>query len=100
MLLRSNSKTLQSGSTIRELTRDPSGHTMGRQVRDSARCIAILSDCVRRQSMSKDHIHPPLVAGIYGRSEDGARSVVLAGAYDDEDNGDTLCVSYIYLTCN
>lgn len=45
--------------------------------------------------MSEDHMHPPLVAGIYGRKADGARSVVLAGAYDDEDHGDTLYVSLI-----
>lgn len=46
--------------------------------------------------MSADHIHPPLVAGIYGRKADGARSVVLAGEFDDEDNGDTL---YVVLQC-
>ena len=45
--------------------------------------------------MSDDHVHPPLVAGIYGRSGDGARSVVLAGAFDDVDNGETL---YVFLT--
>ena len=43
--------------------------------------------------MSDDHVHPPLVAGIYGRRADGARSVVLNGAYDDIDHGDTLCVA-------
>ena len=42
--------------------------------------------------MSEDHVHPPLVAGIYGRKEDGARSVVLSGEYDDEDRGETLYV--------
>ena len=42
--------------------------------------------------MSEDHVHPPLIAGIYGRKEDGARSVVLSGVYDDEDRGETLYV--------
>ncbi len=32
--------------------------------------------------------------GIYGRKEDGARSVALSGGYeDDEDKGDTLYVA-------
>lgn len=38
-------------------------------------------------------VHPPLVAGIYGRKETGARSVVLAGHFEDEDYGDHL---YVY----
>lgn len=37
-------------------------------------------------------MHPPLVAGIYGRKANGARSVVLAGEFADEDFGDRLCV--------
>jgi hypothetical protein len=42
--------------------------------------------------MAADHVHPPLVAGIYGRKGDGARSVVLAGEFADEDHGDHLWV--------
>ena len=40
--------------------------------------------------MSLDHVHPPTMAGICGSKIDGARSVVLAGEYDDEDHGETL----------
>ena len=43
--------------------------------------------------MSESAVHPPLVAGIYGRKGTGARSVVLAGHFPDEDYGDHLCVS-------
>ncbi|PSR77133.1 hypothetical protein PHLCEN_2v8041 [Hermanssonia centrifuga] len=44
-----------------------------------------------RRSCSADHVHPPLQAGIYGRKADGARSVVLGGGFDeDEDHGDTF----------
>lgn len=43
-----------------------------------------------RKALSASYVHPPLVAGIYGRKADGARSVVLAGEYDDEDHGDSL----------
>ena len=44
--------------------------------------------------MSIAHVHPPLIAGIYGRKEDGARSVVLSGEFADEDYGDHLCVLF------
>lgn len=46
------------------------------------------------QACSDDAVHPGIMKGIYGRREDGARSVALSGGYeDDEDNGDTLYVN-------
>ena len=45
---------------------------------------------VFRKDIADDHVHPPRLAGIYGRKEDGARSVVLAGEYADEDHGEHL----------
>ncbi len=52
---------------------------------------ALLNMSTYRRSCSADHVHPPLQAGIYGRKADGARSVVLGGGFDeDEDHGDTL----------
>ncbi|GJE94049.1 YDG/SRA domain-containing protein [Phanerochaete sordida] len=41
-----------------------------------------------RKALSASAVHPPLVAGIYGRKQTGARSVVLGGYFDDEDYGD------------
>lgn len=41
-----------------------------------------------RKALNASSVHPPLVAGIYGRKETGARSVVLGGHYEDEDYGD------------
>lgn len=42
--------------------------------------------------MAASCIHPPLIAGIYGRKATGAFSVVLAGEFPDEDYGDHLSV--------
>lgn len=49
---------------------------------------------VRRKEICADHVHPLPIHGIYGRQEDGARSVVLSGKseFQDEDQGDTLYV--------
>ncbi|XP_075401343.1 E3 ubiquitin-protein ligase UHRF1 isoform X2 [Tenrec ecaudatus] len=42
-----------------------------------------------RVQVSEAGVHRPHVAGIHGRSNDGAYSLVLAGGYeDDEDNGE------------
>ena len=66
---------------------------MGRQVSLLHDSIAerLTSAIAIRKSMSLDHMHPPTMAGICGSKIDGARSVVLAGEYDDEDHGETLC---------
>ena len=39
--------------------------------------------------MSEAGVHRPHVAGIHGREDEGAYSIVLSGGYeDDEDDGD------------
>lgn len=44
-----------------------------------------------RVQVSESGVHRPHVAGIHGRSNDGAYSLVLAGGYeDDEDNGNSF----------
>ncbi|KAI0338109.1 hypothetical protein BDW22DRAFT_1423195 [Trametopsis cervina] len=45
-----------------------------------------------RKECSAACVHPPLIAGIYGRKDDGARSVVLSGKseFADEDHGETF----------
>ncbi|KAI0086801.1 PUA-like domain-containing protein [Irpex rosettiformis] len=45
-----------------------------------------------RKDCSADRVHPPFIAGIYGRKDDGARSIVLSGGseFADEDNGETF----------
>ena len=47
---------------------------------------------VARKALAASSVHPPPLSGIYGRKATGARSVVLAGRFDDEDHGDHLCV--------
>lgn len=40
---------------------------------------------------SEAGVHRPHVAGIHGRENEGAYSIVLSGGYeDDEDNGDSF----------
>ncbi|XP_044755142.1 E3 ubiquitin-protein ligase UHRF1-like isoform X2 [Coccinella septempunctata] len=42
-----------------------------------------------RSQVSEAGIHRPLVAGIHGKSSEGAYSIVVSGGYeDDDDNGD------------
>ncbi|KAK9880899.1 hypothetical protein WA026_013230 [Henosepilachna vigintioctopunctata] len=42
-----------------------------------------------RAQVSEAGIHRPLVAGIHGRSDEGAYSIVVSGGYEDDvDNGD------------
>ncbi|MGI9174840.1 MAG: YDG/SRA domain-containing protein [Rhodothermales bacterium] len=44
-----------------------------------------------RKSLSQTDVHRHRVAGICGSAKEGAESVVLAGAYeDDEDRGDII----------
>ncbi|XP_023418295.1 E3 ubiquitin-protein ligase UHRF1 isoform X2 [Cavia porcellus] len=44
-----------------------------------------------RVQVSESGVHRPHVAGIHGRSNDGAYSLVLSGGYeDDEDNGNSF----------
>ena len=44
-----------------------------------------------RRALSRANVHRPRVAGICGSAREGAESVVLAGAYeDDEDQGDVI----------
>lgn len=44
-----------------------------------------------RKELSAAKVHTEPVAGISGSKRDGAYSVVLSGAYeDDKDNGETL----------
>ncbi len=44
--------------------------------------------------MSESGVHRPHVAGIHGREEEGAYSIVLSGGYDDdEDNGEEFTYS-------
>nr|XP_044990983.1 E3 ubiquitin-protein ligase UHRF1 isoform X2 [Jaculus jaculus] len=40
-----------------------------------------------RVQVSESGVHRPHVAGIHGRSNDGAYSLVLAGGYEDDDHG-------------
>ncbi len=58
--------------------------------------VLIRQHCVRRKEICADHVHPLPIHGIYGRQEDGARSVVLTGKseFQDEDQGDTLYVQF------
>lgn len=68
---------------------------LGEQVYITPLCIAARGAqyCELRKALAASSVHPPLVAGIYGRKNTGARSVVLAaGGFDDEDHGDHLCV--------
>lgn len=44
--------------------------------------------------MSESGVHRPHVAGIHGRSNDGAYSLVLAGGYED----DVVCIFSLFLT--
>ena len=44
-----------------------------------------------RGALARADVHRPRVAGICGSAKEGAESVVLAGAYeDDEDRGDVV----------
>ncbi len=44
--------------------------------------------------MSESGVHRPHVAGIHGREDDGAYSIVLSGGYnDDQDNGEEFTYS-------
>lgn len=40
--------------------------------------------------MSESGVHRPHVAGIHGRSNDGAYSLVLAGGYEDDIVSESL----------
>lgn len=46
----------------------------------------------RSKALKASGVHGNLAAGIYGRKEEGASSVILSGGYDDEDHGTHLCV--------
>lgn len=44
--------------------------------------------------MSEAGVHLPIVAGIHGRENEGAYSIVLSGVYaDDQDNGEEFYYS-------
>lgn len=48
------------------------------------------------QECSDAGVHNPTVAGISG-SKGGAFSIVMSAAYEDADDGDTLCVFHLLL---
>lgn len=45
-----------------------------------------------RKALKNAGVHGNLTAGIYGRQNEGASSVVLSGGYADEDHGERLWV--------
>lgn len=49
-----------------------------------------------RMQVAESGVHRPHVAGIAGRKDVGAFSIVLAGGYeDDKDDGDEVCFFFI-----
>ena len=50
--------------------------------------------------MSEAGVHRPHVAGIHGRDNDGAYSIVLSGGYEDDQVSVSVCLSvclYMFL---
>lgn len=47
--------------------------------------------------MSEAGVHRPHVAGIHGREDDGAYSIVLSGGYEDDQVRRCLLESHLFL---
>ena len=46
--------------------------------------------------VSEAGVHRPHVAGIHGREDEGAYSIVLSGGYEDDTVSDILIKYFIY----
>ncbi|MGW2532444.1 YDG/SRA domain-containing protein [Streptomyces sp. NPDC001595] len=54
-------------------------------------CVPIGATFEDRKSLAAANVHRPRQAGIWGRQEEEAKSIVVSGGYpDDEDYGDTI----------
>ncbi|KII89871.1 hypothetical protein PLICRDRAFT_568956 [Plicaturopsis crispa FD-325 SS-3] len=98
-LYASSSKTPSAVSLLRRRNPCVHGHIRGveigtewktRCVPPLRRCLSYAHHALLSRDVSAASVHAPFTAGIYGRKDDGAYSIVMSGGYTDLDKGDSF----------